>query len=232
MEISAAEYSIEDIELETIHNRNAWDNMNLRYSTSIDKFDSYIVSFDVSEKGELAVAFNNNKIVIFDTDCKPIGMMKTSIVGTYYIFWKESNLCIYLSRGDCIIEVTSEGKLVSSKRVIDSAESNRFINYLPRRNNYIVGNYKYTASRNIGFLNIFMPYKTYSKIERINVNSEEMVTIVDTGKSVGQKVGVILAIVILMIVIVFGTIFTSIIIGLVRTKKGVLPDRKYNDWDF
>lgn len=178
-----------EYETETIYDYGIWNNLNLTYSDKIANFDSPIVSFAVSESGEVAVALNNCKIILYKND-KPIGTIKFTSAGSYYVFWHDSNLCIYFSRGDLIIEVTKTGKLVRTSEITDNFVASTVAEELSSTNNLRVQNYNYIATKRIGFFNMFLPWHQYTLLEKVDIDTGDKICLYDCGSNIGGLIGV------------------------------------------
>lgn len=208
---------VQTIETKRIDDNNVWNNLHLTCSDKVADFDSFIVNFDVSGEGKIAVALNNSKIILFDHD-KPVCTIEFSSLGSYYVFWNDSNVCLYLARGDYIVEFTQQGKLVQICAIVDSSDTSDFVHNIKRTHSRSFDNYTYTAEKGYGLFNVFVFEDEYTTLEKVDVNANAKTTLYNCGSSM---ILVILFRIIIAIAFIGAILFMVIfvIVSLVKASR-------------
>lgn len=209
-------FSLSDAgDVKTVNNYHLWNNLCLEYSPECNDIDYAIVGFDVSKNGELAIALRNHSIVVFDKNNEPKGTLKFSVEGSFFVFWNESNLCIYLVRGGDIVEVTTTGRLVSTNEFSNSVDADEFCRMLKKKNNLTYDNYTYVASNNNIMLKLFMPSHEYTVLERYDKRSNSKTVVLDSSK----RNLMIVVLITLFITIISLSFYVLMTILIIRTAK-------------
>lgn len=130
-----------------------------------------IVSFDVSDK--LLLAFDTNKIAVYDLNGKQEKVFQIQMYGAYYVSWSGENIRIYAQRANSLTEVTQDGKIVDELSVNDGV-----LERLSRKTNIQIGNTQYTLQK------ATVLSANYAKLIRTDQNGET-VLYDNASKSVG-----------------------------------------------
>lgn len=129
-----------------------------------------IVSFDVSESGEVLLALNNNEIVVLDADNTPQYYFRFFTYGNYRVCWQGENILLFLVRSDNIVEFSLDGEQISITNAdCSKGQNNRMWNELRAKKQIKAGEYTYTARNQMGFLNNFV--SSYAQL--VKTNSKE-----------------------------------------------------------
>ena len=75
---------------------------------------THMVSFDVSDSEQVAVAYSSRVIVVYDKNGDEIASFEFIEYGRYCVEWYGENLLLYTIRGDDIFEFTLDGELVNA----------------------------------------------------------------------------------------------------------------------
>ncbi len=118
-----------------------------------------IVSFDVSD--ELLLAFDTNKIAIYDLNGNQEKVFQIQMFGAYYVSWNGENIRIYSQRASSFTEVTQDGKIIDELSVNDDV-----LERLRRKTSIQVGSTQYTLRPATVFS------ANYAKLVRADQNGE------------------------------------------------------------
>ncbi len=118
-----------------------------------------IVSFDVSDK--LLLAFDTNKIAVYDLNSKQEKVFQIQMYGAYYVSWGGENIRIYSQRASSLTEVTQDGKIIDELSVNDDV-----LERLSRKTNIQIGNTQYTLQK------ATVLSANYAKLVRTDQNGE------------------------------------------------------------
>ncbi len=162
--VHAAGVDFDSMEISDKVQYEIWNNIALTEEEIPQTFDSPLVSFDISEDGQIAVATNSKKIIIMNTNGNIIRCFSFESSGSYFIQWKNDNLLLILVRGSVIAEFTSNGDFISVQGIDESGDNTIHAwNLLKKSTLQTYNNEKYQVKNDMGLLNIFTSYK-YSQL--------------------------------------------------------------------
>lgn len=119
--------SLDLAELEPQKKQQLWQAHEVKEIPLQEVPSSKIVSFDVSEQGNVAVALADQYLLVYNSDFQPINAFQFSITGSYYVFWVDENIALMKSRSSQIIIFSKDGKLIDIFELrTDSVTNNTF----------------------------------------------------------------------------------------------------------
>ncbi len=188
-----------------------WKSINLTITESPQYFTAPIVSFDVSDDGDIAIATGDKKILLFDYSGKLIRSFSFNDDGSYYIKWKGKNLLLIFVRGGDIVEFSLQCELISIHEVDEeSINSTKAWNELRRKTTHSYNNKTYEIKNNMGSLNIFTS-GTYSQLISTDKNGDSVLLY-----DVSQNHSAAVIIIVCFFLMIFGV---GIAVPLVIIKK-------------
>ncbi|MBP3415444.1 MAG: hypothetical protein J6L81_09650, partial [Clostridia bacterium] len=150
MSVSAADMGYETLPLSQEDIDRIWDITALSVEpvpSSADDLGDSIVSFDVSESGNILLGLSGDKIVVIDANGNALHYYKFHEDGSYYVLWKEDNILLYLVRSRLIIEISPDGNLVDMVHTDDRSSINDELwRRIGNKNKITVGEYTYAMT--------------------------------------------------------------------------------------
>ena len=143
------------------------------------------VCFDVNESHMIAVGFDigeKKQICVYSPSGEFQYGYRFNCSGSFGVEWDKTseNLFIYFVRSDVAIEVTPQGEIIAVCEILNTKENNSHWIYSVSAKERVVGDKRYIAKNNMGFLNFFA--SSYSQLS-VESNTGETVTIIDNNSS-------------------------------------------------
>lgn len=101
------------------------DRINLRVSKSELSNNSTIVNMDVSENGYVAVALENEAILVYDDKGNYIKKFDFEAKGSYFVKWNGNNLVLIYVRGNSVVEFTLDCEIIGAFHISLPSEAIR-----------------------------------------------------------------------------------------------------------
>lgn len=94
-------------------NEGIQNNFHFHLIESKDVVRAAITSFDVTPEGQVVIGLENYTLLIMDSYGTITQSIKFDTVGSYYVRWNGDTLLLYLVRGNCVVEITQDGIMLS-----------------------------------------------------------------------------------------------------------------------
>lgn len=210
---STADYGFKTSELSADEIKQIWQSIDVRSLAdllSLNDIESSIVSFDVSDDGEILLGFEGNKFAVVD-GTGVVNLYEFTNDGIFYVQWNGDNILLLLVRGSIVIEINSDGHLVNMIKADESSSENNSIwNYLSRRKCIRQGEYSYCIRNDMGLFNFFT--SSYSQLIKTDSNGNTTV-IYDISDTIIAKMIILL--------------FCAVVLVAVIVKSVVMKSTKY-----
>lgn len=133
-----------------------------------------MVTFDVSEKHEIAIGLLNDVILILDKNFQIFRMYQFNPCGSYYIYWEGENLCLYFIRGDYLYTISQQGHISNVQKV--AQESNDDLNKeLQSRTSLERDGITYKATKTKNVLSNFFAGYSYDTLTLRKTDGDEII---------------------------------------------------------
>ncbi len=170
-------YGFQPVDMTDEKIEQIWRNINvtpIKTPETLDDLKTSIVSFDVSENGNILLGFTDKRIAVIDETGKVVCFFKFRDEGAFYVQWNGENILLLMVRGSIIVEFTLDGEMVN---MINADEHNRDNVYLWNDLYDImameVNGYTYRMTNDLGILNFFSP--AYSLLIKTDAAGNETI---------------------------------------------------------
>lgn len=160
-------------------------NVNLRCSTDLESNTGAIVNMSVSPKGFVAIALDNESVLVYDNKGNFLKQFKFDSYGAYYIRWYHDILELILVREDTLVEFTLDCKIVGLHYI----DSSKIVKELKDKAKITVNNETYEIKNK--------RFTGYATLTKTNESGEERVLYSSEVSSTAKSV-------ILIVIFVFG----------------------------
>jgi hypothetical protein len=136
-----------------------------------------IQSYDISEDGQIAIAFSNKTIGVFDNDMNFQYQISFENSGAYRVLWLDKRLLFINLRSNTAVTCDNDGQ--TEKCYDITGPKNYYYDVVTKRLRK-QGSDRYYCTNNNGGNNPLMYYRYYTKLIRISKEREEILYKVDT----------------------------------------------------
>ncbi len=109
--VRAGEFNIATYPLSHESKSEYWDSFSITPYDK-EKLGDPIVSFDVNEQGQVAIALSSRHINVYNNNGDFIYGFSFKSNGAFYVAWNKSNLIIITFRSHIITEINNSGELI------------------------------------------------------------------------------------------------------------------------
>lgn len=136
-----------------------------------------IQSYDISEDGQIAIAFSNKTIGVFDNDMNFQYQISFENSGAYGVLWLDKRLLFINLRSNTAVTCDNDGQ--TEKCYDITGPKNYYYDVVTKRLRK-QGSDRYYCTNNNGGNNPLMYYRYYTNLIRISKEREEILYKVDT----------------------------------------------------
>ena len=129
-----------------------------------------IQSYDISEDGQIAIAFSNKTIGVFDHDMNFQYQISFENSGSFGVVWIEEKLFFINLRSNTAVECDENG---SPEKYYDITGPGNYFGEIVTKRLRTRGNYKYFCTNNSGGDNPLVHYGYYTILKRKSAEGEE-----------------------------------------------------------
>lgn len=196
-------YGFDTVTLSEDKVKQIWENINVRTITdpvSLSNIELPIVSFDVSENGEILLGFKENKIAVIDED-EVLHFFEFVTAGSYYVQWNDHNILLLLVRSSVVVELSQDGQLVNMILTDDHSMQNQSLwRQLINKTQINIGQSSYSMRNDMGILNFFA--SSYSQLVKTDSNGNStMIYDVNSAQLAGTIIELIFVFIFCAIVV-------------------------------
>lgn len=181
----------------------------IRSSNNYTSEGEAITSYDISDKGLIAIAFTNNTIGVFDQDMKFLYEISFDTSGSYGVLWNEERVEFLDCRSNTAIEFNEEGEPIAAFNVV--GPQNYWYEMVLQtvrekgKDTYFCRNEENGDSS--------FRYAYYTILEKVNEDGEKTILYKSQNKVNGQTYGIIIIAAFFLLVLLF------LLIVVVRIKR-------------
>lgn len=129
-----------------------------------------IYSYDISENGQIAIAFSNKTIGVFDNDMNFQYQISFENSGSFGVLWIEENLLFINLRSNTAVLCDKDG---SQKKCYDITGPRNYFGDVVTERIRKQGDYRYFCTNNSGGDNPLVRYGFYTILKRTSKEGEE-----------------------------------------------------------
>lgn len=94
-----------------------YEGIQIADSSQFENINLDIINFDVSDSGNILVAYTGNRIAIYDENYSFLSGFFVTNGSNYYVQWNGSNVLIIFTRGSLCLEVSQQGDMICGMKV-------------------------------------------------------------------------------------------------------------------
>ena len=176
-------------------------------SVSLNDIGAPIVSFDISDDGEILLGFEGNEFAVVD-EMGVVNLYEFTNDGIFYVKWNDDNILLLLVRGSIVVEIDTDGQLVNMIKADESSSHNNSLwNYISRKKCISQGEYSYCVRNDMGLFNFFT--SSYSQLIKTDSNGNTTVIYDISDAIIAKSILLLFCVVILIAVVVKSVVIES-----------------------
>lgn len=209
-----ATLKVQASEIEMEKRERVDDDMRERYDISFSKYwfseGKTIKAYDVSKNEQIAIAFSNSTIAVFNKDMEFQYEISFKMNSAYGVLWKDEQIMLIDIRSDIAVEFNEAGQIINSYDITDTGNYNYEIIF--NREREAGGNKYFCTNQSIDLSGAHLNY--YTVLKKIDENGMEFVIYESNQRIDGILFGI-------LILAGFGVvgILTAVIIGCYIVKE-------------
>lgn len=207
---SKTAYGFKTTDLSEDEIKEIWQYINVRSSVdsvSLNDIGAPIVSFDISDDGEILLGFEGNEFAVVD-EMGVVNLYEFTNDGIFYVKWNDDNILLLLVRGSIVVEIDTDGQLVNMIKADESSSHNNSLwNYISRKKCISQGEYSYCVRNDMGLFNFFT--SSYSQLIKTDSNGNTTVIYDISDAIIAKSILLLFCVVILIAVVVKSVVIES-----------------------
>ncbi len=176
-------------------------------SSQFEKLNLGIVNFDVSDSGNILIAYTNNRIAVYDENYHFLSGFLVTNGSYYYVQWNGNSIQIVFTRGSVCLEVSLQGDMKRGMKV-DSNNGKLFENLEKKNNISTKDGYTFRAEKSENPL-IVMFGNHYLKLIRISPDGFETILYNADSPSLGRSLFVLIGVAFFVVIVLAGIYYKN-----------------------
>lgn len=182
-----------------------YEGIQIAKASQLESVNFGIINFDVSNSGNILVAYTDNRIAVYDENYSFLsGFLITNGSG-YYVQWHDGNIQIIFTRGSSCIEVSPHGDIKCGMKV-DSNNGKLYKNLRKKNNISTKGGITFRAEKGANPLNVLFG-NHYLKLLRIGPDGSETILYNATSASIFRATFILIGAFLLFAIVIAGVYY-------------------------